>query len=123
MFFVQLLTTDNGSRLTAHHSLPTFRGQVFIFVSLEWFRTTANYIGGNMSFITKAKDFVSSQKTTTDKLKAKASRAYQYAKENPDDVMLAGLLLCGINQQSTLNEIENASEVSAYVDVHEFMGS
>lgn len=76
-----------------------------------------------MSFITKAKDFVSSQKTTTDKLKAKASSAYKYAKENPDDVMLAGLLLCGINQQSTLSEIENASEVSAYVDVHEFMGS
>ena len=76
-----------------------------------------------MSLLDKAKGFMSSQKDNADTFKAKAAAAYKYAKENPDDVMLAGLLMCGINQQSTLNEIEDASEVSAYVDVSEYLGS
>ena len=47
----------------------------------------------------------------------------QYVRENPTDGWLALCAICGIHQSYTVEAIEENTEVSAIVDIHEFMGS
>lgn len=75
------------------------------------------------SIFKDAKAFIKRHAPSMETIKAKSKSAYAYAKENPDDVMLAGLLCIGIDAKSSLDEIEDATEVSATLDVHEYFGS
>lgn len=53
----------------------------------------------------------------------KGKETVQYVKENPTDGWLAVCAICGIHQSATVEAIEDNTEVSAIVDIHEFMGS
>ena len=55
------------------------------------------------------------------KVKPIAKSAWEYAKENPGDVMigLIGLMVWDI--EDSVDEIEDASNISAYVDASSYM--
>ena len=78
-----------------------------------------------MAIRTKAKKLLGSKLVTNSK--SAVADYCTFAKNNPraalDDAFKAGCLLFGVSAVNSLNEIEDSAEVSAYVDVHEFMGS
>tara|TARA_A100001388_G_scaffold220028_1_gene170709 strand:+ start:3497 stop:3769 length:273 start_codon:yes stop_codon:yes gene_type:complete len=59
------------------------------------------------------------------KAKAKAQpyakSAFEYAKENPGDVMIGLITLMVWDIEDSVDEIEEASNVSAYVDASNYM--
>ena len=53
----------------------------------------------------------------------KTKETLAYCKQNPQDGFLAVMAVCGVHQSMTVEAIEDNTEVSAIVDIHEFMGS
>lgn len=78
-----------------------------------------------MAILAKAKGLLGSKPVTT--TKSAIADYVDFAKNNPraavGDVALAGLAMCGVSATNSLNEIEDAAELSAAVDLHEFFGS
>ena len=71
----------------------------------------------------KAKQAIGYAEPHAKSLSQKAKECLVYAKDNPQDAMLAVLTVCGIHQSAVVEDIEDNTEVSAIVDIHEFMGS
>lgn len=74
-------------------------------------------------FKSKAKEAIDYAKPHAKTLGEKTKETLIYAKENPKDGMLAILTVLGIKQSIDIENIEENTEVSAVVDIHEFMGS
>ena len=49
------------------------------------------------------------------------NKAVQYAKENPTDIMVGIITLMVIDMDSSIEAIEEASEISAFVDADEYI--
>lgn len=65
------------------------------------------------------------QKLAAPETKAKAkelgAKAWDYAKNNPDDIFLGVITLTLLDIEDSLEDIEDASEVSAYVDASAYL--
>lgn len=58
---------------------------------------------------------------TTAKAKELGTKAWEYAKENPDDIFLGVIAFTLLDIEDSLEDIENASEVSAHVDASTYL--
>ena len=57
------------------------------------------------------------------KAKTFAQDTWQYAKENPDDVMLAAITVALVDINDSVDDIEDMSSINTALNIHEFSRS
>lgn len=79
-----------------------------------------NQLKANLQAIqTKASSLITAERKA--QAKELGNKAVQYAKENPTDIMVGIITLMVIDMDSSIEAIEESSEISAFVDADEYI--